>query len=86
MFEIDFAAADPTLGIENGRYLIEPRSKNTGTYSSVSWLVVYDTVTEKYLTKGGKTYLRFSNSKAIVDYLRSLKTDSTGSTGSTEKE
>lgn len=67
MFDMDFWTADGC------RYIIEPRSKASGTYSSQSWLVVYDKKEKRYLTgPDSRAYLRFRNSEEIADYLSHL--------------
>lgn len=69
MFDMDFWTAGGC------RYIIEPRSKVTGTYSSQSWLVVYDKKEKRYLTApDSRGYLRFRNSEEIAEYLSGLHT------------
>lgn len=52
------------------RYVIEPRMsrfQNVG-----AWLVVYDSLTGKYLLDGssyGRSYKRFANSNEVIAYL-----------------
>lgn len=67
MFDMDFWTADGC------RYIIEPRSKASGAYSSQSWLVVYDKKEKRYLmAPDSRAYLKFRNSEEIAEYLSHL--------------
>lgn len=51
------------------RYVIEPRMSRFQNVDT--WLVVYDSLTGKYLMDG-RSYKRFANSKEVIAYLQTL--------------
>lgn len=58
--------------IDTTRYRIEPRADYM--YGHNKWLVVYDKVTDQYLTEPGKKgYVRFEDSDEVEDYIRKIE-------------